>query len=231
MISQQDIIEISSRLVGSMKLLSAELDLPFCDLLMYYEGKKEMSLSLYLKIQEMIENGMDENIESLINTEYTDFLTMKRIRKNLNLSLSDMADILGLTGDNAAEVVKLMENGCMPIKGPVARIVKNLSQPSKMQNQTFSSDYLIFQNSNHAKLKFNETLILSQIFPRFIARTVHRSHRNSMKSSVELGDSEFLEFDSWVDIPRDIDEQRLNKHLHLAVIYLRKNHYEEKVSI
>ncbi len=231
MIGQQEIFEISLKLFGSMKLLSSYLDLPVCELIMYYENRQEMPLSLYMNIQMLIEKEVDGNIETFFETDYQDFLTMKRIRKNLNLSLSDMADLLGLSGRNASELVKLMENGCIPILGPIARIVRYLSQSALKQRHAFDKEYLVCKGFSDEGFQFSGTGILATTFPRFMAKTVPNDHLNPMKPSVQINDFESLELDSWIDNPRVIDEQRICIQLDQAVKYLRESYCPKKASV
>ena len=53
-------------------------------------------------------------------------------------------------------------------------------------------------------------------FPRFIARRVSVDRLNCFKTSVPINATEYLEFASWIDIPRKEDEIDLALRLDIA---------------
>ncbi len=57
-----------------------------------------------------------------------DQLNLKRLRKQLSLSLSGMAQLLGLRGENSADVIREIENGKRPITAPIATLCRYLNQ-------------------------------------------------------------------------------------------------------
>ncbi|SMF00558.1 hypothetical protein [Pseudobacteriovorax antillogorgiicola] len=137
MISQQEVIEIALNLIGSTKALSRYLDTSNDRIEDFLNNKEEMPLSLYLQTQILIEKEVDANIESYFSADFHDSLILKHVRKRLNLSYEDMARILGIHGENAIQLVKLMENGSIPMIGPILKLLKILDQSSS-RNQISS---------------------------------------------------------------------------------------------
>ncbi len=53
---------------------------------------------------------------------------LKHLRKAIGASVSRMAELLGLSGDNAADMVRKMENGSKPISGPIQRLARFMQE-------------------------------------------------------------------------------------------------------
>jgi len=53
---------------------------------------------------------------------------LKQLRKVIGASVSNMAHLLGLSGDNANDNVRKMENGNKSISGPIQRLAKYMQQ-------------------------------------------------------------------------------------------------------
>jgi transcriptional regulator with XRE-family HTH domain len=53
---------------------------------------------------------------------------IKELRKSLGMSLTDFAAVLGLTGANAADTIRHLENGKQQPSGPITRVLSYLAQ-------------------------------------------------------------------------------------------------------
>ena len=53
---------------------------------------------------------------------------LKHLRKAIGASVSRMAELLGLSGDNASDQVRKMENGSKTISGPIQRLARFMQE-------------------------------------------------------------------------------------------------------
>lgn len=54
--------------------------------------------------------------------------SIKEIRKSLGISLTEFATVIGLTGANAADTIRHLENGKQQPSGPILRVLTYLAQ-------------------------------------------------------------------------------------------------------
>jgi len=59
---------------------------------------------------------------------------LKGLRKAIGASVSRMAELLGLSGDNASDLVRKMENGSKPISGPIQRLARFMQEGVTLGN-------------------------------------------------------------------------------------------------
>ena len=73
------------------------------------------------------------------NLQPVEFMTsvpIKELRKSLGMSLTDFAAILGLTGANASDTIRHLENGKQQPSGPLMRVVSYLAQAVDINPKT-----------------------------------------------------------------------------------------------
>lgn len=65
---------------------------------------------------------------------------LKAIRLALGISLSGMADLLGLSGDKANDHLREMERGAREISGPIARLLRYMEQAVEADEDAAMTD-------------------------------------------------------------------------------------------
>ena len=101
------------------------------------------------------------------------------LRAALGLSVSQMADAVGLAGapDNRADYWRQIENGARNISGPLARVLRYLSQGAAVHDDPTLSDGLAAVLPTHLECSGLEapddepgrTIIMRTAWPRFFA--------------------------------------------------------------
>lgn len=224
MLSQRDLFDVAIKLFGSLKVIARSIDVHEEELNRYFLDMQELPLSLYSEIHMMIEKEIEAHIENFIQPIYQDFFTLKRVRKNLGLSLSEMAELLGLGGSESSELVRLMENGIVPVLAPISRLVQYLSQTVPDKNSDFLSEFMICQPAEDCSDQQRPAYTMFHTgYPRFIAKPVKTSLLPHGAHSVPIDDIYSLAIGMWIDSPRVVSDNYIHDRLLAAVKALLKN--------
>jgi transcriptional regulator with XRE-family HTH domain len=218
MLSQKDLFDLVIKLYGSLKVISRYLEVSEELLSDYYDGKTELPLSLYEKIHHMVQREFDSHFIGVLQSDDPDFMTLKRTRQRLGLSLESMAKILGLHGRDATEALTLMEDGDFPPIGPINQILRYLHQPITSEASGLLSKYMICRSLDTGHDSFH---ILYTGHPRFLAIPVDRDRVCDSIAAVPLDESQSLIVGMWIDAPVAFNHRQIKDILSRAVKYLK----------
>jgi len=148
--------------------------------------------------RQWVNNIMSNNIK-------LDQFSFARLRKQLKLSLQDMANLLGLSGNNADNVVRDMEKGKRPISGPIANLWIYLQQSSGYEEDVLPR-FLVCEDLKTAALDDNEAFASPEIifhtrYPRFLAWIANRQEVSDRHTCVYVDKETALAVGMWIDNP------------------------------
>lgn len=151
-----------------------------------------------------------------------DFLKLKRLRKQLNLSLDQMAQVVGLDGENRKDVIKEMENGNQEIGSPIGKVMSYLDQAVPGDENTLpvfisGSDLAILAEAKESARE----IIFHTRFPRFLAWSADFDEVPQGAPSVQVDMLEYLVVGMWIDDPM-ITPDRTEAALLQAAALMRK---------
>ena len=138
-----------------------------------------------------------------------DQLSLKRIRKQLSLSLSGMAQLLGLSGDNAADAVREMESGKRSITAPIARLCRYINQGVPGDDIVFPR-FLICDGLEAAADNDLDSpeIIFHTRYPRFLAWVMATQEIEPNMIHVVIDEVESLAVGIWIDDPLPFGEDK-----------------------
>lgn len=105
----------------------------------------------------------------------TDATTLTALRNALGISVNEMADAIGLDGDNAGDRVREMERGAKPVTGPMQRVLAYMAQAVELDEdaEMFSITQRVLPRFlDCADLERDDPdsqIIMHTRFPRFYA--------------------------------------------------------------
>jgi transcriptional regulator with XRE-family HTH domain len=137
-----------------------------------------------------------------VKSSHIDHLILKRLRKQLALSLSGLAQLLGLSGDNAADMVREMENGTRPISGPIARLCRYINQ-GVLGDEAVYPTFLICDGLEAAADSEIDSpgIIFHTRYPRFLAWVVPSQDIEPEMIHIAIDAVGSLAVGVWIDDP------------------------------
>jgi transcriptional regulator with XRE-family HTH domain len=138
-----------------------------------------------------------------------DHLSLKRLRKQLSLSLSGMAQLLGLNGENSADAVREMENGKRTITPPIARLCRYINQGVPGDDVVYPR-FLICDGLTAAADNDTDSpeIIFHTRYPRFLAWVMATQDIESEMIHVMVDEVESLAVGMWIDDPLPFGEEK-----------------------
>ncbi|MFW7378534.1 MAG: hypothetical protein ACOH5I_07000 [Oligoflexus sp.] len=216
MLSQRDLFDVAIKLFGSIKIISRALEIEEEQLRRYYLDLEDLPLPLYSEIHLIVEKEIEDHIEGFIQPCFHDFFSLKRVRKHLGMSFSQMAEVLGLSGKESPELVRLMENGNVPVFTPISRLIQYLNQTLQAKSSDHLSEFMICQplgdDSSSDKVPYT---IFYTGYPRFLAKPIDTNMIPLGSHSAPIDDCQSLVVSMMID--SSVDESRINERLHQAV--------------
>ena len=92
---------------------------------------------------------------------------IKQLRAEIGASVTRMAELLGLSGENAADSLRKIENGSKPISGPIQRLAKFMQQGIAEGSMSVTlPEFMICADLNS---KIELEWIFHTRYPRFLA--------------------------------------------------------------
>lgn len=124
---------------------------------------------------------------------------LKHLRRSIGASLSRMAQLLGLSGQNNADTVRKMENGSKPISGPIQRLIKFMQEgvAEGAMNQVLPECLICSDLEGKAEHEW----VLHTRYPRFLAVVSEAPVGGLVCASAD--DIEWLSVAMWIDEPVD----------------------------
>lgn len=130
----------------------------------------------------------------------TDTITpfeLKKLRKDIGASLSGMAHLLGLSGNDAATTVRKMENGTKPITMPVQRLAKVMQTGTALgEAGNILPKFLVCEDLEGA---IPCEFVFHTRYPRFIASVTPEPIDGLVHARVD--EVECLSVFLWIDEP------------------------------
>lgn len=123
---------------------------------------------------------------------------LKQLRKAIGVNISTMASMLGLSGDNANDHVRKMENGNKSISGPIQRLAKYMQQgtPLNVETDAIFPRFLICDDL-HCEIE--QEIVFHTRYPRFLATPLDEPHPGM--NCVSADGIEWLCVFMWIDEP------------------------------
>ncbi len=124
---------------------------------------------------------------------------LKHLRKSIGASVARMAELIGLSGDSAADSVRKMENGTKPISGPIQRIAKFMQEGiADGSMSTVLPEFMICADLDNS-IEFE--WIFHTRYPRFLAVVSDKPVPGLTSATAD--DIEWLSVVMWIDEPVD----------------------------
>lgn len=147
---------------------------------------------------------------------------LKLLRQSIGASLSKMAQLLGLSGQNDADTVRKMENGDKVISGPIQRLIKIMQggvPPGVMKDAM--PEYLI---GSDIEDKVEYEWIFRTRYPRFLAVVTGKPVDEGMMCVAV--DDEWINVALWIDEPVDDPSPYINRAAEAFAQYTDNSAYE-----
>lgn len=123
---------------------------------------------------------------------------LKQLRREIGASVSEMADLFGLSGVGAADQVRKMENGSKPITGPIQRLARYMQQGIGEGELAPLPRFLICAPMTGAQ---QPELVLHTRYPRFLAVVAEHPIDELMCATADPLEVEWLAVALWIDQP------------------------------
>lgn len=113
---------------------------------------------------------------------------LQDLRHALGISLSQMADILGLTGEGSADAVRFMESGKKPVSRPIQIILRYMQQAIDIERSSQEADLIaqvLPKWLDCAELDASDTpaeIIMHTRWPRFYGIHIDKLPETSMQA-------------------------------------------------
>lgn len=122
---------------------------------------------------------------------------LKHLRREIGASLSQMADLLGLSGEGAADAMRKMENGAKTITGPIQRLARYMQEGvAEPAIASYLPEFLI---GSDLAGQISEEWVLHTRYPRFLAIVTEQPVVDA--ECVSVDGVEWLTVALWIDEP------------------------------
>jgi len=133
-----------------------------------------------------------------MTTEFSHF-ELKHLRKTIGASLPRMAELLGLSGQNAPGTVNKMELGSKPISGPIQRVARFMQEGIEEGSMSQALPPFMICTDLHGEIEME--WVFHTRYPRFLAAVTGQPVDGLICAT--LDNIEWLSVAMWIDEPVD----------------------------
>lgn len=140
---------------------------------------------------------------------------LKALRHKLGLSVNEMSDLLGLSGNNAADRVREMERSARDVSGSVLNVIRYIEQGAYSELEAFALC---------KGLTAANDFVMHNHWPRFILKPASKALKRDDSSVIQSTGRELMIIDSetiavlqWIDEPLHDHKEALQTAIDLLM--------------